>query len=371
MVLKCLKLVLIALLIMTCGLGYSQEVSDDQGDVNVQQDTEQTIGLEAIEQVDSAKVKDSGVELANMNGARLEFVDIEKDLGDVGPKSKHMFSYEFKNTGDKKLIISHVQSTCGCTIPELSKKDYEPGESGRINVTYEASSREGDTSKKIYVHSNDSINPRIGLTIKSNTVLKVSVFPKKFDLSLVEPNAGMGKIYLKSVDGQEFAIKKLEVAGKAVSCEFDPLVRASEFTLEPVVDFENLAKNLDGVIKISIDHPECDLLMVSYNTKPKYEVTPARILFLNAKPGDKQKRELWIKSNYTDKVEIDSITMDKNTLEVIDSEERGAMIKLTVEMTAPEKEDAASKLFTDELQINLKNGEKLEVKCSGWYKKNI
>jgi hypothetical protein len=41
------------------------------------------------------------------------------------------------------LKITDVKATCGCTVVQLEKREYAPGESGVIKVTYTAGSTPG------------------------------------------------------------------------------------------------------------------------------------------------------------------------------------------------------------------------------------
>ena len=314
-------------------------------------------------------VKNIGVKAkAQIKGAVAEFESEIMDFGDVGPKSVHNFEYKFKNVGDEKLIISDVQSTCGCTVPDLAKKEYEPGEEGVIKVRYTAPAREGNTAKKLYVISNDVVNKRRGLLIKSNTVLKVSATPKTQELSLVDENAGMAQVVLKSEDGQEFAVIGVESAGNSVEIEFDKEKMSTKHVFTPHIDIAKLKENLNGFIKFQINHPECEEVVVNYTTLPEYSVSPARILFLKAEPGKTQEREIFVKSNYQDSIEIESVKSKKGFISIEKQEIKGAMAVLNVVLTAPELQ-GNQRFFTDSLYVKVKGHEELEIKCSGWFKK--
>ncbi len=58
--------------------------------------------------------------------------------------------FNFKNTGDKKVRITKVDPTCGCTVTELEKKTYAPGEKGRLKA--EVSFRRGNVYLHKYVY---------------------------------------------------------------------------------------------------------------------------------------------------------------------------------------------------------------------------
>ncbi len=104
------------------------------------------------------------------------------NFGVMGPNQKKSGEFKFKNVGDGMLKINKVKSTCGCTVPQLKKKIYAPGESGVIQVTFRSSSREAPVTKHLYIESNDSKKPKYELTIKAQVKVNISAKPKKLDL---------------------------------------------------------------------------------------------------------------------------------------------------------------------------------------------
>ncbi len=59
--------------------------------------------------------------------------------------------FKFTNTGKIPIIIHSVKTSCGCTIPEWTKKPILPGKEGRIKVIYDPANRPGVFSKTITV----------------------------------------------------------------------------------------------------------------------------------------------------------------------------------------------------------------------------
>jgi hypothetical protein len=118
------------------------------------------------------------------SGARIEFLNKDNTI-DYGTVSKDSDSglrtFEFKNTGDAPLIISNVQSTCGCTVPTKPTEPIMPGMIGKIDVKYNMNP--GPIRKTITVESN-AINVeggKIALKIKGEVIVKpeVNVLEKK------------------------------------------------------------------------------------------------------------------------------------------------------------------------------------------------
>ena len=80
----------------------------------------------------------------------------EKETQDFGkiPQGKPVsFDFKFTNVGDEPLIISNVESTCGCTVPKYTSTPVKKGEVGVISVTYNAAAM-GAFSKPLTIKSN-------------------------------------------------------------------------------------------------------------------------------------------------------------------------------------------------------------------------
>jgi hypothetical protein len=111
-----------------------------------------------------------------------DFGTITEDLGSV------THSFKFKNTGDKPLIITTVQASCGCTTPGWTKEPVKPGESGEILATYKTST--GIFNKSLTVTASGL--PDVILYIKGNVVKKTdSVDVRQIDSAKV---AGVQKL---------------------------------------------------------------------------------------------------------------------------------------------------------------------------------
>ncbi|PWA05932.1 DUF1573 domain-containing protein [Flavobacterium psychrotolerans] len=120
-------------------------------------------------------------------GAKIEFKNSDNtiDYGRVEKGSDNGIRvFEFTNTGDAPLIITNVQSTCGCTIPTKPKEPIMPGKTGKIEVKYNMGL--GPIRKTITVESNATNyeGGRVALKIKGEVFEKeiVNFMEKKKDL---------------------------------------------------------------------------------------------------------------------------------------------------------------------------------------------
>jgi hypothetical protein len=302
------------------------------------------------------------------------------DFGKVGPASSHKADYEFVNEGESTLSVTRIQSTCGCSKPTLIKDGksfvmplqepvvFEPGEKGQVEVTFKSSSRKGKVDKSLYVISNDPASERTKFSVKAEVIVKVSIQPEKVDLKLDVENAGMPDIVVESTDGQEFSIQSIIVPQKAINVAFDPEATSTKFTLKPEVVIEKLGQSKSGVIQVNTTHPQAGSLMVRYNVKPVYELTNPRFILQNVEPGKPIIRENLIRSNYGKKAEIESSESRNGYMEIESHEPEGDHIRLSVKITPPEQDSTAKRYITDELTITLKDGQKLTIRCSGWFR---
>jgi outer membrane lipoprotein-sorting protein len=102
-------------------------------------------------------------------GAGMVFVTETIDYGTIAHNADGNRKFEFTNNGNKPLIISNTQGSCGCTVPTTPKEPIAPGAKGSIGVHY-ATDRVGPFTKTVTVTSNAEGMPTKTLTIKG-TVL--------------------------------------------------------------------------------------------------------------------------------------------------------------------------------------------------------
>ncbi len=293
------------------------------------------------------------------------------DFGDMGPGGRDNCEFRFKNTGTGELVIDRIQSTCGCTVPELKKKEYAPGEEGVVKVAFHASSVKTRDVKHLYIISNDPENPRTEITITAEVVVKVEIAPQNAELRLDRDNAGMPDLTVKGLDDRAFSIRQVIVSPEgAITVPFDSGKKATEFTLHPVVDKVKLNDNPNGTIQVMTDHPQSGTLVVRYQATPEYEVSRPRIILQNVVPGISVVKDVLIRSNYDKDVELESATSRNGYMEIESQEKDGRHLQLQVKITPPEQDSSSRRYITDELDVILKDGTKLTIRCSGWFKLN-
>ena len=82
------------------------------------------------------------------------------DFGTI-PQGKPVYHFfEVTNTGKDPMVISNVQTSCGCTTPEWSKEPIAPGATAKIRVGYNAAA-EGNFEKFITIMYNQNLTKQV------------------------------------------------------------------------------------------------------------------------------------------------------------------------------------------------------------------
>jgi hypothetical protein len=100
----------------------------------------------------------------------IVFVSTTHDYGTIVQGADGNSEFRFTNKGKSPIILSHVQASCGCTVPEWPKEPILPGKTSSIKVTYNTANV-GSFGKTITVSSN-AANSTVVLTIKGNVTPK-------------------------------------------------------------------------------------------------------------------------------------------------------------------------------------------------------
>lgn len=96
----------------------------------------------------------------------VRFMDTTWDFGAFDENDGTVTcTFTYVNDGNEPLSIVAARATCGCTTPTYTRDAVEPGDTGRVDVSYNPTGRPGRFSKKVYVDFNTDI-PRTTLTVK-------------------------------------------------------------------------------------------------------------------------------------------------------------------------------------------------------------
>jgi hypothetical protein len=98
---------------------------------------------------------------------KIVFKEDAWNFGRAKAGAELIHEFVFSNQGDAPLKIANVETSCGCTAVLLSTKRLEPGQTGKLKVTFATQGYSGEVVKYIYVESDDPVQPRIQLRVSA------------------------------------------------------------------------------------------------------------------------------------------------------------------------------------------------------------
>lgn len=76
------------------------------------------------------------------------------DAGHIGEDDlPPVYTFRWRNTGGKPLVVTRVQTTCGCAAASWDKKPVAPGGEGAVTVTYRPKGHPGVFDRRIFVYT--------------------------------------------------------------------------------------------------------------------------------------------------------------------------------------------------------------------------
>jgi hypothetical protein len=317
----------------------------------------------------AAKVSVSPAPSLAANAPHIVFESADCNLGSIGPKTMHYCIFKFRNAGSGVLEVQNVIRKQGCKSYTLfnSKKTYAPGETGTLEIPYNAGQQLGPVSENIEVATNDSNNPKITLTVKTVVEDKVYYEPRHIRLSFDKENAGCPKIILTSIDGKPFSIRDFSVNGNSIFAPINSMEKSSSYSLQPTVYIGLLRKRPQGEIRLTLDHPECQSIVIPFEALPEFEISPASITFVNAIPQKPVIRKIKVINNYSQPFTIESAVSDSNTMKILEQQANAKGYLLTIEIVPP---DVHNQSFSDTLKLHTDDRD-IEIKCLGFYDRRL
>lgn len=91
--------------------------------------------------------------------AVIQFEQTSHNFGTFSSDQPQKCEFIFTNTGDKPLVIQQAFSSCGCTVASFTRTPINPGEKGKVTISYNGKNLfPGHFKKPVTVSSNAKNN---------------------------------------------------------------------------------------------------------------------------------------------------------------------------------------------------------------------
>ena len=180
---------------------------------------------------DSSKIE------APFDGPRIEFDQRCRDFGVVRRGETVEQEFPFTNIGDEPLVLHAVRTSCGCSAVLTSATEVLPSSRGSIRIEFNSESRRGRQNVYVSVHTNDSYEPTVWLTLSGIVAVDLDCSPRQIDFGKVRRGTDVTRrVALIASSSQRLAVTNL-VTG-------DPSITASTETYRD----DGVSDGLDRVI---------------------------------------------------------------------------------------------------------------------------
>ena len=234
-----------------------------------------------------------------------------------------------------------MQSSCGCTAGDLEQTEYAPGESGKIDVTFNPKGKKGEQRRQLTVYSNDSSGREIVLMVTGHVTQLVAVDPGVLSMGTVPKGQTATKYITVTGRTPDFAVTRatpgdlevfsVKVLGTEVIEEPAPVAAPGRdganapkpdtlrrTTLEVTLSEDARIGRIDDRITIRTNDPRRPIVtaQVIANVMGDLSVTPPRISIGRPELGDTMSREFTVASRSGEPFEIKDIRFADGPLRI-------------------------------------------------------
>lgn len=121
----------------------------------------------------------------------ITLIESKHDFGTIDDSTPVKATIRFKNTGTATLLLQQPKGSCGCTVPQLAKTDYAPGEEGSIEVTFNPTGKQKGISKQtVTIPSNDPLHATVVWELQAMVQPKTWIEPQMVSLGQFNRHQG-------------------------------------------------------------------------------------------------------------------------------------------------------------------------------------
>jgi len=180
------------------------------------------------------------------------------DMGIVIQDSVVHSVIQFRNSGELPLKIKRVQTSCGCTAAELGKMEYQPGESGEIEVQFNTKGFSGVVRKYVTIYLEDGTPSSSRIVLQADIKTNIEIKPAYLDLQNLDMKSEENdRSFLVTNNFSEpLVIKEILTNIENLEISFKQITLNPGASEEITITYKPLkVGRSDGYIDIKIENP--------------------------------------------------------------------------------------------------------------------
>lgn len=159
-------------------------------------------------------------------------------------------TFTFKNTGDKPIRITGLESTCACLEASLDKAVYAPGEKGMGKARFKVSSFVGKHEKFLHIYTDDPMEPDKVLTAILDVPEIIEIKPNNLQWA-VGSSPEAKEYVIKMLGTDEMRITNITATRQNVTFEKKEITPGREYRI--ILKPTSTAEVTIGALKIETD----------------------------------------------------------------------------------------------------------------------
>ena len=204
---------------------------------------------------------------------RLLVVTPEVNCGPTGYESPVTAVFELQNKGSRKLRISDVKVSCGCTSVDYPRNDIPGGEKFQLKMTYDARQL-GHFQKQAAIYSNGSDKPVL-LTMKGVVLAEMQDYAGNYQYSIGDLRTDLNELEFDDVNRGDQPVQEIHIYNAGATVCQPNLMHLPPY-LTATMAPEKLAPGRGGKMTVTLN---TDKLL-------DYGLTQTSV-YLAQNPGDK------------------------------------------------------------------------------------
>lgn len=241
--------------------------------------------------------------VAAQEWATKMFSETSHNFGTVARGSKTEHRFVFRNLYKEDIHVSSIRSSCGCTSPEVTKRDLKTHETAEIVAKFNTRTFLGQHGATLTVTFDKPFHAEVQLRVAGNIRSDVTFEPPFVDLGNVDLGKGVERsVRVTHVGGSEWNIKDVRSANSMFEVLLSKPLRTSSQTVYDLnlrLKPETPAGYVKGQLILVTDDPRATQIPMDVEGRVVAEVTvsPQLLSFGDVEVGGSATKNLVVRAN--------------------------------------------------------------------------
>lgn len=195
--------------------------------------------------------------ISNIMVAQGPKIDFEKTTHSYGRIKEDggvvTYKFMFKNAGNKPVIITRVQASCGCTTPDWTRSPVVPGATGFVSAQFDPRNRPGIINKHVLVYNTATKEP-VKLVINGEVIPKQKTVADHYRFQMGNIRMKTNHVAFAKLNNHQLKKQSVEIVNDSdadITISFDPNRMPAHIKAEAVPN--KLKANKKGKFIITYD----------------------------------------------------------------------------------------------------------------------